>query len=206
MKRAQRKAYSAKQRKQKKFSVFFYLISTLCAFAYALCAYCYAETVETKYFTIFLCADCSAAEFAKKISSESSVRFETYTESKSDINSIIKTDVDALYLEVSDVLDMHLDSYHGKINVHPDSVGVSETAYGNVQIIDNLLPSIYVPSQNTIHISLKDLGVGVLSHEMAHALISNYFVVAPPPKVQEILAGYVEYSVRKRAGSLPRSR
>jgi hypothetical protein len=39
---------------------------------------------------------------------------------------------------------------------------------------------------------------------MAHALISNYFVVAPPPKVQEILAGYVEYSVRKRMGNLPR--
>lgn len=197
--KVQRIVHSAKRRKQKIIFVFFYLIFTLCA-------YCYAETVETKYFTVLFYPRCSAAEFAKKINTESSVRFETYTESKSDINSIIETDVDSLYLEVSDVLDMHLNSYHGKINVHPDNISVSETAFGNVQIIDNLLPSIYVPSQNTIHVSLKDLSVGVLSHEMAHALISNYFVVAPPPKVQEILAGYVEYSVRKRAGSLPKSR
>ncbi|MFA5271909.1 MAG: hypothetical protein WC412_06195 [Candidatus Omnitrophota bacterium] len=169
-------------------------------------AICYAEAVETKYFTISFCSGCSVAEFAKKINAESTIRFETYTDSKSDIKSIIKTDVDALYLEVGDVLDMHLNSYHGRINVLPDNINVSEIAFGNAQIIENLLPSIYVPSQNTIHVSLKDLSVGMLSHEMAHALISNYFVVAPPPKVQEILAGYVEYSVRKRLGSLPRGR
>ncbi|MFA6281836.1 MAG: hypothetical protein WCY05_04990 [Candidatus Omnitrophota bacterium] len=183
----------------------FYLVA-LCALTYIFGALSYAETVETKYFTVLLCPDCSAAEFAKKINSESSIRFETYREPGPDIKSIIEADVDALYLEVGDVLDMQLDSYHGKINVHPDNITVSKIAFGDVQIIESPLPSIYVPSQNTIHVSLKDVSAGMLAHEMAHALISNYFVVAPPPKVQEILAGYVEYSVRKRAGSLPRNR
>jgi hypothetical protein len=185
-----------------KLKIAFLNITFLLFFASA----CYAETVETKYFTILFCSGCSVAEFAQKISAESSIRFETYTESRSDINSIIKTDIDTLYLEVGDVLDMHLDSYHGKINVYPDNISVSEIAFGNAKIIENLLPSVYVPSQNAIYVSLKDLNPGMLSHEMAHALISNYFVVAPPPKVQEILAGYVEYSVRKRSGNLPRSR
>ncbi len=168
-------------------------------------SFCPADTVETKYFTILFCPDCSLAEFAKNISTGNSVRFETYNESKSDITSVIKSDTDALYLEVEDVLDMYLDSYHGRIKVHPDNVSVSKTAYGNTQTIEPAIPSIYMPSQNTIHISLKDIDPGILSHEMAYALISNYFVLAPPAKVQEILAGYVEYSVRKRIGSLPRN-
>lgn len=184
-----------------KFKTAFLGVTFFLFFSYAS----YAETVETKYFSISFCPACSVTEFASKIGTESSIRFETYGEAGSDIKSVIKSDIDTLYLEVCDVLDMHLNSYHGKINVYPDNITVSKIAFGDVQIIDSLLPSIYVPSQNTIHVSLKDVNTGMLAHEMAHVLISNYFVVAPGPKVQEILAGYVEYSVRKRMGNLPRS-
>jgi hypothetical protein len=61
-----------------------------------------------------------------------------------------------------------------------------------------------MPEGNTIYVSLKDVSLGMLAHEVAHAIISSYFVVAPPEKVQEVLAGYVEYSIRKKLGDLPR--
>lgn len=32
---------------------------------------------------------------------------------------------------------------------------------------------------------------------MGHALMSHYFVVQPSVKIQEVLAGYVEYQLRK---------
>jgi len=38
-----------------------------------------------------------------------------------------------------------------------------------------------------------------LGHEIGHAVISNYFVVQPPIRIQEVLAGYVEYQLRKAA-------
>ena len=34
--------------------------------------------------------------------------------------------------------------------------------------------------------------VGVLAHEVAHAIINQYFAVPPPSKVQEILSQYVD--------------
>ena len=37
----------------------------------------------------------------------------------------------------------------------------------------------------------------VLGHEIGHAVISHYFVVLPSVKVQEVLAVYVEYQLRK---------
>jgi hypothetical protein len=54
-----------------------------------------------------------------------------------------------------------------------------------------------------VYISYPEMTIGMLGHKIAHAIISHYFVVPPPAKIQEVLAGYVEYSIRKSAGTLP---
>ncbi len=164
---------------------------------------CAAERIETKYFIVSLCEGCSLSDFAEKINATGLFRIDALSDKSADIHSVIKDGIDSLFLEVCDVLDVALKSYRGNLVVYPSIVEVSEAAYGNSQIIQAGLPSVYVPSHNTIYISFKDITVGMLAHEMAHAAISSYFVVAPPTKVQEILAGYVEYSVRKKMGSLP---
>jgi len=164
---------------------------------------CSAETIETKYFTVSLCEGCSLSSFAEKINATGLFRLDALSANGSDIRSVIKEGIDALFLEVCDALDFTLKSYRGNLVVYPDIVEVSKVAYGDSQIITANLPSLYVPSHNTIYISFRDMTVGMLAHEMAHAVISSYFVVAPPTKVQEILAGYVEYSVRKKMGLLP---
>jgi hypothetical protein len=123
-----------------------------------------------------------------------------------DINSIIAQSVDNLYLEVSDVLDIHMYSYRVNIKVFRTKEEMLEVAFSNCAKPDPSPPFLYIPSDNTIYVSLKHLSLGAFSHEIAHAIISNYFVTPPPAKVQEILAGYVEYSVRKRAGDLIPSR
>ena len=50
---------------------------------------------------------------------------------------------------------------------------------------------------NTIYASAENFKIGVIGHEIAHAVISHYFVVQPSVKIQEVLAGYVEYQLRK---------
>jgi hypothetical protein len=164
---------------------------------------CSAETIETKYFTVSLCEGCSLSSFAEKINATGLFRLDALSANGSDIRSVIKEGIDALFLEVCDALDFTLKSYRGSLVVYPDIVEVSKVAYGDSQIITANLPSLYIPSHNTIYISFKDMNAGMLAHEMAHAVICSYFVVAPPTKVQEILAGYVEYSVRKKMGLLP---
>ena len=198
---AKRKALSAKRFKSGRTCIFSCLILALCAMRYAPCAY--AETIETKYFAVSLCEGCSLSGFAEKINATGLFRLDALSGKSADMRSVIKDGIDSLFLEVCDVLDTKLKSYRGRIVVYPDIVEVGKAVYGNSQIIEASLPSVYIPSHNAIYISFKDTTAGMLAHEMAHAVISSYFVVAPPAKVQEILAGYVEYSIRKKMGSLP---
>ncbi len=186
-------------------SIFSFLFSIVILFVFCtlFAAPCRAETIETKYFKVSLCEGCSLPSFAEKINATALFRLDALSGKGSDIRSIIKEGIDALFLEVCDALDIKLKSYRGSLVIYPDIIEVSKAAYGNSQIIEANLPSIYIPSHNTIYISFQELTPGMLAHEMAHAVISTYFVVPPPAKTQEILAGYVEYSIRKRMGSLP---
>jgi len=57
--------------------------------------------------------------------------------------------------------------------------------------------SFYVNDISAIYISGENFRREILGHEIAHAIINHYFVVSPPIKVQEILAKYIEYQLRK---------
>ena len=107
--------------------------------------------------------------------------------------------IDGLYSEVSDILDIHMYSFHGKIMIVPDRnyIGAIAKSYLGMDFPER---SFYLFGENTIYISFSDLTVGMLGHEIAHAIISHYFVVPPSAKVQEVLCGYVEYKLQKNAG------
>lgn len=114
-------------------------------------------------------------------------------------NTSILTDMlDTLFLKVCNILDMPLYSFQINIKVCEDATKLANI-YRNLfgKELKNI-SSFYVYSLNTIYITKEDFKVSVLGHEIAHAIISHYFVVQPPMKVQEILAGYVEYQLRKR--------
>jgi len=120
-----------------------------------------------------------------------------------DLKTTLANTIDAIYLEVSDILDIHMYSYHGKIYIFPDKSYISAVfkKYFGKEFPER---SFYLHPRNAIYISFSDLTLGMLSHEIAHAIISHYFVVPPPTKVQEVLCGYVEYIVRKKRGLIPR--
>lgn len=63
--------------------------------------------------------------------------------------------------------------------------------------------SMYQSEKGIIYVSLTDMTAGMLGYEIAHAIISHYFVVPPPARVQDVLCGYVEYSLQKSHSSLP---
>ena len=105
--------------------------------------------------------------------------------------------LDALFSRVCDILDMQLYSYEGTIKVCRDRAQLDEVF--NVIFRAQLnTESFYVPETNTIYISASSFNPWVLGHEIGHAVIQHYFVVAPPVKIAEILAGYVEYQLRKK--------
>lgn len=105
--------------------------------------------------------------------------------------------VDILFRRVCDILDMQLYSFHGNIKVCRDKEHVN-SVYNTLFNRDlKSFHSFYTYDINTIYISAENFRREVLSHEIAHTVISYYFVVQPSMKVQEVLAGYIEYQLRK---------
>ncbi len=106
--------------------------------------------------------------------------------------------LDVLFNRASDILDMHVYSYKGDIKVFATQ---SELAQFFQNLYHKDLPctgeSFYSADLNTIYVSAEGFRREVLGHEMGHAIMSRYFVVQPSVKIQEVLAGYVEYQLRK---------
>jgi len=106
--------------------------------------------------------------------------------------------LDALYNIVMQALDMNLYSLQGNIKVCSDRNHLS-SVYESIFSRQLKASSFYINEYNTIYISADDFTKEILGHEIAHMIISHYFVVQPPQKVAEILSGYVEYQLRKPA-------
>ena len=53
-------------------------------------------------------------------------------------------------------------------------------------------PAFYYHKERTIYVSAKKCDEYLLAHELAHAIICNFFLVKPPANTQEILAIYCD--------------
>lgn len=107
--------------------------------------------------------------------------------------------LDALFSWSCGVLDMQLYTYRGNIKVVRDENSLSDI-YRNLYGVDRKgEKGFYVYEINTLYVVAADFTKEIVGHEIAHAIISNFFVVQPPTKVQEVLAGYIEYQLRKKS-------
>ena len=161
------------------------------------------NVVQGKYFDIYY-DDCDLTEVAQKLAAKYFLHIDVFSQDSrgNDIKSIIAQLFDSIYLEVSDILDIHMYSFKGVISIMPNKVGIHDILSAYMTEPPDV-PAFYFHERNTVYVSLADMNLGILSHEIAHAIIDKYFVVTPPAKVQEVLAGYVEYSIRKSTGTLP---
>ena len=109
---------------------------------------------------------------------------------------VLLRDLDKLYLAVSDILAVHM--YKNKITVSfvKDKKAVKRLIKKHMGV-DVDVAAFYDYEKRTIHISCEDMTASMLGHEIAHAIISKYFVVPPNGTIQEILCGYVDYKIKK---------
>lgn len=161
-----------------------------------------AFLAKGKYFSVYTSESIDLSSVLNRLNFEQFAHFDS-PGGEFDLTSLLAKTLDGLYLEVSDILGIHVYSYHGKIVFLSDRNQINsmfQTYFGR----DFPERSFYIHEKNTIYISAADITSGMMGHEISHAIISHYFVVPPPAKVQEVLSGYVEYSLRKASGTLPR--
>lgn len=118
----------------------------------------------------------------------------------------LATFLDNLFIRVQKILDMPLKGLRVKIVVHRDeetvtkvfrSLASSGGALAAHYQSSRTLPAFYDRQTQTIHVQGEDIDVGILAHEMAHCVTSNYFAIQPPPTVAELMSQFVERALRK---------
>ncbi len=103
----------------------------------------------------------------------------------------VKNKIDVLVERVEAILDMFPGRLRFRIvllSTESDVRRVYKNKYGAV--VDYI--SFYSPREKTMYVSVDDVRIGVLAHEMTHVILDFYFGVSPPVKVHEVLAQFVE--------------
>jgi hypothetical protein len=157
-----------------------------------------AKETESKHFTIYYAPQLEVFSLAQALSiSVSDKMLAGRSLERRDSSSTELADmVDILFTRVCNILDMDLYSFKGNIKICRDREQL-KGIYNNLFEKELTRQSFYVYDLNTVYISADSFTREILGHEIAHAVISHYFVVLPSVKVQEILASYVEYQLRK---------
>ncbi len=99
--------------------------------------------------------------------------------------------VDIIVERVEMILEMHPKNFSVRINVLPDARSV-RAAYRKKYYRDVEFVAFYSPAERAIYIAADETKANILAHELAHALIDQFFGVAAPVKIHEILAQYVD--------------
>jgi hypothetical protein len=158
------------------------------------------KVADSRYFSIYARPPIDAYSISSRLNFDYLVSADSLTNGAKDSQAqILVKAIDGLFQEVSDIIDIHLLSFKGAIHFVPDRQSLAsliKQEFGQ----DFKEVSGYYFERNTIYISLADLDPVVLGREIAHAIISNYFLVPPPPRIREILSNYIEESLNKPHG------
>ena len=157
--------------------------------------------LRSRFFNIYLKEGVDADRLAMRIAVPPSTRAMVYSSTSSFGSDHLEDQLDRLFLVVTEILEARMKQFESSVKVCESASGlgeVSERLFGR----EIKAGGFYVVALDSLYIDSENVTLYVLGHEMAHAVISKYFVVPPPERIQEVLAGYVEYELRKQTRSL----
>lgn len=155
--------------------------------------------IDTDHFTIYYKPGVDINDLIKQLYvSKTDQMLTNQSINISSPQSQLSSMVEVLFARSSDVLDMHI--YSLKANIKIFSNQQELTDYYNNRFHAKIPCTgfgFYLDDDRSIYVSAERFQREILGHEMGHAIMSRYFVVQPSVRVQEVLAGYIEYQLRK---------
>jgi len=99
--------------------------------------------------------------------------------------------LESILLRTEQVLAMYPSSLELKIKIFRNREELNQE---HLRLLGSMqrYKSFYIHGFETIYTSMQDISDSVISHEMAHVVMDNYFNVIPPEKTAELLATYVD--------------
>lgn len=107
------------------------------------------------------------------------------------IEDEVKNKIDVIVERVQSILEMFSRDLTFNIvfmSSEKDVQNIFKNKYG--KDVDYI--AFYSPKDKTIYLSVRDIELGVLAHEIAHVVIDHYYGISTPSKIHEVLAQYVE--------------
>jgi len=158
-----------------------------------------ATKIEGEHFTIYYKPGVDPNNLLKQLTiSPTDQMLSNYNVDTSSVQRRLSSMMEVLFIRASDILDLHVYSYKGNIKIFPTIKDLTD--YYN-RLYHSHVPctgyAFYLVDYKSIYISAEYFRREVLGHEIGHAIMSSYFVVQPSVKVQEVLAGYIEYQLKK---------
>ncbi len=99
--------------------------------------------------------------------------------------------VDTVVEKAETILEMFPDQLHIRVVLlaaQEDVARVFQEKYS--RSADHI--AFYSLSEDTIYLSIDDVNLEVLAHEIGHAIVDHYFDVRPPYNIHELMAQFVE--------------
>jgi len=158
-----------------------------------------ATKIDTEHFTIYYKpgVDINALISQLRVSPTDQI-LTNLTVNTSSPQAQLSSMVEVLFARASDVLDMHIYSLKANIKIFATQQDLTDF-YNN--LFHARIPctgfGFYLDDERSIYMSAEGFRREILGHEMGHAIMSRYFAVQPSVRIQEVLAGYIEYQLRK---------
>jgi hypothetical protein len=156
------------------------------------------KTYQTKYVTITYADEKDLHTFTRNIGS-GGLSFLRENPEKNPL--LAKTRVDKIVETICSLLDMHPPNLRFGITLYRTQSEVT-TAYHRASGTANAYNAhgstgaapiaFYSHGPRNIAVAIDNITDNVLAHEIAHAIISAYFVTPPPARMQEIQAQYMD--------------
>ena len=152
-----------------------------------------SKTYETRYASISYVEVKDLHTFTRNIGSGLSSMWE-----KPEQNPLLaKTQVDKIVESIMSLLDMNPPNLRFGITLYRTQAEVT-TAYRAQGMLGAAPIAFYSHRTRNIAVAIDTITDNIIAHEIAHAVISAYFVIPPPARMQEILAQYMDKHFRDK--------
>ena len=157
------------------------------------------KKIEGKYVIVYYPAGLDAARLVQQLNIHPSDKISVgeSLNAKNSYEEELVQMLDTLFLQVSDILEMHMYSFKINIKIFKNDTELSDIYRRLFNSSLGGRASFYSYDLNSVYVSEDVFKPEIIGHEMAHAIICHYFPTPVPIKIQELLAMYTEYSLRR---------
>lgn len=170
--------------------LFIFLLLLAALFAYVLAQPRTEEKLSTRYATVLCKDDTLLRLFNRRIRLGTLDYLLKRGSEELSLEGQVSQKVDVIVERVETILEMRPKNFRVVIVVVPSSDDI-RSIYRRKYRRDVDFLAFYSPIEKAVYISADDAKSNILAHEIAHAVIDQYFGVAAPAKIHELLADYV---------------